>query len=222
MLSANKLNEEIVAMENTSNPQNENVTESAKESTDNIEANESVKTKNQKEDHADEQVEAKGEAHEELVEEEVEASEKKHEEIDYKEKYYYLLAEMQNMQRRNEKEMASLRKFSNEKILKDLVEVIDNFERTLSFIKGDEDEKVKNIVVGIDMISKQFVDSLSKHGLKQIEALGKEFDPNFHEALAQQPAEGKKEMEIIQVHQNGYTLNDRLVRPAKVIVAKNN
>jgi molecular chaperone GrpE len=51
--------------------------------------------------------------------------------------------------------------------------------------------------------------------------MGQEFDPNFHEALAQQPAEGKKEMEVIQVHQSGYTLNDRLLRPAKVIVAKN-
>lgn len=194
-------------MENTTD-QNENVVE------------EKVSETNQ-ETHPDEQVEAKGEAHEELVEEEVEAAEKKHEEVDYKEKYYYLLAEMQNMQKRAEKEKDSLRKFGNEKILKDLVDVIDNFERTLSFIVGDEDEKVKNIVVGIEMINKQFIESLTKHGLKQIDALGKEFDPNFHEALAQQPAEGKKEMEVIQVHQSGYTLNDRLLRPAKVIVAKN-
>lgn len=173
------------------------------------------------ENHSDEQVEVKGEAHEELVEEEVEAAEKKHEEVDYKEKYYYLLAEMQNMQKRAEKEKDSLRKFGNEKILKDMVDVIDNFERTLSFIIGDEDEKVKNIAIGIEMINKQFIESLTKHGLKQIDAIGKEFDPNFHEALAQQPAEGKKDMEVIHVHQNGYTLNDRLLRPAKVVVVKN-
>lgn len=178
-------------------------------------------TETNQENHPDEQVEAKGEAHEELVEEEVEAAEKKHEEVDYKEKYYYLLAEMQNMQKRAEKEKDSLRKFGNEKILNDLVDIIDNFERTLSFIKGDEDEKVKNIVVGIEMINKQFIESLTKHGLKQIDAIGKEFDPNFHEALAQQPAEGKKDMEVIFVHQNGYTLNDRLLRPAKVVVVKN-
>lgn len=142
-------------------------------------------------------------------------------EVDYKEKYYYLAAEMQNMQRRFDKEKSNLLKYGNENILNDLVDVLDNLERTLGFIRADEDEKVKNIVVGIEMINKIFADTLEKHGLKQIEALGKEFDPNFHEALAQQPTEGKKDMEVIQVHQNGYTLNDRVIRPAKVVVAKN-
>jgi molecular chaperone GrpE len=140
---------------------------------------------------------------------------KEKKEEDFKEKYYYLLAEMQNMQKRTEKEKESLRKYGNEKILNDLVDVIDNFERTLSFIKGDEDEKVKNIAIGIEMINKQFIESLEKHGLKQIEALGKEFDPNFHEALAQQPAEGKKDMEVIQVHQNGYTLKRKTYSPGE-------
>jgi molecular chaperone GrpE len=128
---------------------------------------------------------------------------------------------MQNMQRRFDREKESLLKFGSEKILKDMLDVVDNLERTLGFINKDEDEKVKNIVVGIEMISKMFIESLGKHGLKQIDALGKEFDPNFHEALAQQPAEGKANMEIIQVHQNGYTLNERVLRPSKVIVAKN-
>merc|ERR1711976_1160523 len=140
---------------------------------------------------------------------------------EFKEKYYYLSAEMQNMQRRFEKEKENLLKYGSEKILKDMLDVVDNLERTLGFIRNDEDEKVKNIVVGIDMIQKLFIDSLSKHGLKQIEALGEEFDPNFHEALAQQPAEGKPNTEVIQVHQNGYTLNDRVIRAAKVIVVKN-
>lgn len=172
------------------------------------------------EDHADEQVEAKGEPKEEKVEEEVVEAEKKHEQVDYKEKYYYLAAEMQNMQRRFDKEKESLLKFGSEKILKDLLDVVDNFERTLGFIKDDEDEKVKNIAVGIDMIKKQFIETLGKHGLQQVQAMGEVFDPNYHEAMAQQPAEDKKEMEIIQVHQNGYLLNERLLRPAKVVVAK--
>lgn len=140
---------------------------------------------------------------------------------EFKEKYYYLAAEMQNMQRRFDKEKTDLLKYGTEKILNDLLDVVDNFERTLGFIKTDEDEKIKNIVVGIEMIQKQFLESLEKHGLKQVEAIGKKFDPNFHEALAQQPSEGKENMEIIQVHQSGYTLNDRLIRPAKVVVVKN-
>ena len=149
------------------------------------------------------------------------AEELKAKEEDFKEKYYYLAAEMQNMQRRTEKEKDNLLKYGSEKILRDLLEVVDNFERTLGFIKDHEDEKVKNLYVGLDMVSKQFLDTLSKHGLKKVEAIGEEFDPNFHEALAQQPAEDKKDMEVLQVHQEGYTLNERLIRPAKVVVVKN-
>lgn len=140
---------------------------------------------------------------------------------EYKEKYYYLAAEMQNMQRRYEKEKENLHKFGSEKIMKDLVGIMDNFERTLGFIENEEDEKMKTIADGIRMVNKMFLETLEKHGLQKLEALGLDFDPNFHEALAQQPAEGKKDMEIIQVFENGYTLNGRVIRPAKVIVAKN-
>ena len=69
-------------------------------------------------------------------------------------------------------------------------------------------------------VRKQFLDVLSKNGLKDVEAIGKIFDPNFHEAIAKQPAEGKKEDEIVAEYQRGYTLNGRLLRPSKVIVAK--
>ena len=140
---------------------------------------------------------------------------------DFKEKYYYLAAEMQNMQRRFDNEKSNLLKFGSEKILKDILDVVDNLERTLGFIRADEDEKVKNIVVGIEMIEKMFLDTLAKHGLKEIKAEGVEFDPHFHEALAQQPAEGKPNKEIIQVHQKGYILNERVMRPAKVVIVKN-
>lgn len=140
---------------------------------------------------------------------------------EFKDKYYYLAAEMQNMQRRFDKDKENLLKFGSEKILKDLLEVVDNFERTLGFIKNDEDEKVKNIVVGIEMITNQMLTTLEKHGLKQVEAIGKEFDPNFHEAMSTEAKEGVADETITQVHQNGYTLNDRLLRPAKVTIAKN-
>jgi molecular chaperone GrpE len=140
---------------------------------------------------------------------------------DFKEKYYYLAAEMQNLQRRAAKDKENLLKFGNEKILNDMVDVLDNLERTLGFIEKDEDEKVKNIVVGIQMIQKLFLENLGKHGLKTIEALGTEFDPNLHEALAQQPSEDKKNNEVLLVHQGGYTLNGRVLRAAKVVIVKN-
>lgn len=140
---------------------------------------------------------------------------------EYKDKYYYLAAEMQNMQRRFEKEKESLLKFGSEKILKDLLEVVDNFERTLGFIKNDEDQKIKNIVVGIEMITDQMLKALEKHGLRQVDALDKPFDPNFHEAMSTEAKEGVEDETISQVHQNGYTLNERLLRPAKVTIVKN-
>lgn len=139
---------------------------------------------------------------------------------EWKEKYFYIAAEFQNAQKRFEREKENLLKFGSEKILKNLVSVIDNFDRTFDAIKNDEDEKIKNIANGIQMIQKMFIDTLEKEGLKKLNSLGEMFDPNFHEALSQMPAEGKKENEIIQVFEEGYELNGRLIRAAKVILAK--
>ncbi|MBC77075.1 MAG: nucleotide exchange factor GrpE [Halobacteriovoraceae bacterium] len=155
-----------------------------------------------------------------------ETEDKGHDEIkdseNYKDKYYYVVAEMQNMQKRFDREKQNLLKYGNEKVLKDVLDVVDNFERTLGFISDTDDKKVKNIVVGIEMIQKQLLEALEKHGLKKVDAMGESFDPNYHEALGQEESEGKKDEEVIKVHQNGYMLNDRLIRPAKVVIAKNN
>lgn len=146
-------------------------------------------------------------------------TEPKKEEIDYKAKYFYIAAEMDNYRKRMEREKENLLKYGNERVLSDLLDVVDNFERTISMLAPDEDQKVKNIVVGLDMVKKQFSDTLARHGLNVVEAVGKDFDPNFHEALAQEYAEGKKPNEVIKEFQKGYILNGRLLRPAKVIVA---
>ena len=174
---------------------------------------EEINVKGESEANTEAEAEVKATEQEEAV------TEKKEE--DFKEKYFYLAAQMQNMEKRFEREKDNLYKFGNEKVMKDLIDVLDNFERTLGFIEKDEDEKVKNIVVGIEMITKMFLDSLSKHGLKKIEALDQEFDPNFHEALSQRAEEGKENNTIVEVFQNGYTLNDRVLRAAKVIIVKN-
>ncbi len=154
-------------------------------------------------------------------EDNVEVLEPKKEEEDFKAKYLYLAAEMENMRRRYEREKEGLIKYGNEKVLSGLLEVVDNLDRTLEAIANDEDEKIKNIVTGIEMVRNQFLDVLKNNGLDEVKALGEEFDPNFHEALAQQPAEGKKDQEILSVFQKGYLLNGRLLRAAKVIVVKN-
>ncbi len=145
--------------------------------------------------------------------------EPKKEEIDFKAKYFYIAAEMDNYRKRMEREKENLLKYGNEKVLNDLLQVVDNFERTVDMLKSDQDPKVMNIVTGLNMVSKQFLDALTKHGLTPVDSIGKDFDPNFHEAMAQEYAEGKKPNEIIKEFQKGYTLNGRLIRPSKVIVA---
>ncbi len=145
--------------------------------------------------------------------------EPKKEEVDFKAKYYYVAAELDNYRKRMEREKENLLKYGNERVLNDLLQVVDNFERTVDMLKGDQDPKVKNIVTGLNMVTKQFIDTLTKHGLTPVDSVGKDFDPNFHEAMAQEYAEGKKPNEIIKEFQKGYTLNGRLIRAAKVVVA---
>lgn len=145
--------------------------------------------------------------------------EPKKEEVDYKAKYFYIAAEMDNYRKRMEREKENLLKFGNERVMSDLIQVVDNFDRMIDMLRPDEDQKIKNMVTGLDMVRKQFLDTLSKHGLSTVEAVGKDFDPNFHEALAQEYAEGKKPNEVIKEFQKGYTLNGRLVRPSKVVVS---
>ncbi len=145
--------------------------------------------------------------------------EAKKEEVDYKAKYFYVAAEMDNYRKRMEREKENLLKYGNERVLSDLLQVVDNFERTTEMLKNDQDPKVKNLVAGLNMVNKQFLDTLGKHGLTAVEAVGKDFDPNFHEAIAQEYVEGKKPNEVVKEFQKGYTLNGRLVRAAKVAVS---
>jgi molecular chaperone GrpE len=172
---------------------------------------------NEKSDDSKENKDAKDASAETTVE--TPEVEPKKEEIDFKAKYFYVAAEMDNYRKRMEREKENLLKYGNERVLSDLLDVVDNFERTIEMLKHDDDSKMKNVVTGLDMVKKQFIDALSKHGLTPVDSIGKEFNPNFHEAIAQEYAEGFKPNHIIKEFQKGYTLNGRLVRPAKVVVA---
>lgn len=156
-----------------------------------------------------------------VVDEEKEKVESKGDEekgVDFKAKFYYLAAELDNIQKRNQREKDNLIKYGNEKILTDLISVVDNLERTIEALQNDEDEKVKNIVTGVEMIRGQFLDVLKKYGLTPVEALGKAFDPNFHEAISQKDVDGKEENEVLEEFQKGYVLNGRLLRASMVVV----
>lgn len=173
------------------------------------------------EQNEEKKAEAKAEATEE-VQAEAETEKKEapaKEEVDWKSKYYYLAADYENFRKRAEKERDDVRKFGSQNILTDILQVVDNFERTTDMLKSDQDPKIKNIVTGIDMVNKQLLDTLNKYGLEQIQAVGKDFDPHFHEAMSQEYAEGKKPNEVIKEFQKGYILNGRVIRPSKVVVS---
>lgn len=183
------------------------------------EGHEELKAQEVSPEEAEEQEESLSEDTDESASET--SPQKAQEEVDFKQKYYYLAAEMENMRKRFDREKQNLLKFGNERILSDLIEVIDNLDRTLDALEGEVDSKIKNIIVGVDMVRKQFIETLKNNGVERIEALGEKFDPNFHEAMSQQPADDKEEDTIINEFQKGYMLNGRLLRPSKVIVVKN-
>ena len=124
-------------------------------------------------------------------------------------------SEMINSNRRKEEECNRLMKYKNEDIILDLLQVVDNFERALSVKSTDE-----NYQKGFDMIYAGLRSVLDKYEVKEIECLGLEFDPSLHQAVLTDHIEGKKDNEIIEVMQKGYTYKDKVIRPAMVKVNK--
>ncbi|HAZ12790.1 MAG: nucleotide exchange factor GrpE [Bdellovibrionales bacterium GWA2_49_15] len=160
------------------------------------------------------------ESKENVKEELAEVKEIKKEEIDYKSKYFYIAAEMDNMRKRFDREREGIVKYGTDKLLSALVPVLDNFDRTIEAVANDEDVKVKNLRKGIEMIRQQFVQVLEDNGLKSVSSIGKKFDPNFHEALTQEESDAHEEGTILREYEKAYVLNGRLLRAAKVVIAK--
>lgn len=136
---------------------------------------------------------------------------------DQQSKYLYLYAEFETYKKRAIKERSDLIKFGYESISKELLSAVDNFERALEH--ADKTTDVKNLVLGIKMVHQQVKDTLSKFGIVPIETVGQKFDPEKHEAIAQDPSSDKQPGTITQEQQKGYTLHGRLLRPARVVVA---
>lgn len=142
---------------------------------------------------------------------------------DFKNKYYYLAAEMDNLIKRHSKEKDHLLKYGHEKILFSLLDIMDNLDRTLHVLvedAKDSQDAMKSITTGIEMVKTKFEKILVDNGLERIKTLEQDFDPRIHEAMSKQEKENKKENEIIAEYQKGYLLNGRLLRAAKVVIAK--
>ena len=135
---------------------------------------------------------------------------------DAEEKALRSQAELINYRKRKDEETARILKFANEDLVMELLPVIDNFERALIASKDAEPK----VLEGITMIYNSFVNALNKYGVKEIEAMGKIFDENYHNAVMTDSVPDKKENEIIDVLQKGYMLKDKVIRPAMVKVNK--
>ena len=136
------------------------------------------------------------------------------------ERYMRLMAEFQNFKRRVAKEKSDIHAYANEKIVGDLLPVLDNFERALEMAGKDQEKKDDPFMEGMDKVYKQLLDELEKLGVKPIEALGADFDPNLHNAVMQEDTEDYESGKVCKELQKGYTLNDSVVRHSMVSVAK--
>ena len=129
-----------------------------------------------------------------------------------------IAAEMVNTLRRKDEETNRLLKYSNESLITELLPVIDNFERALNVDATSND--IESYQKGMTMIYNSLKNILEKFEVKEIEAIDKEFDPSYHQAVMQEEKEGTKENIVIEVLQKGYTYKDKVIRPAMVKVSK--
>lgn len=155
---------------------------------------------------------------EEIVEEEPQVDELTQKYEDLNNKYIRLAADFDNFRKRTLAEKEELSKFTTVEVLKKIVTVLDTFDRAQEQLKDiDNCETVKQ---SYEIAYKQLVDTLGKMGLSEIEALGADFNPNEHEAITQVPTDEYAPDTVAMVAQKGYKLEDRVVRPALVGVAK--
>ena len=132
-------------------------------------------------------------------------------------KYLRLMAEFQNYKKRVAKEKSDIHSYANEKIVTELLEVLDNFERALA---TDNSTDVEGYAQGMKLIFDQLLGVLTKSGLVEVKALGEEFDPNMHNAVMTADSEEYDSNKVCSVLQKGYTLNGKVIRPSMVTVAK--
>ena len=128
-------------------------------------------------------------------------------------------AEIENLRRRTEQDVEKAHKFALEKFSKDILNTIDNLERALATPANKEDESVKALFDGVELTLKELVSTVGRFGVEAVGVVGEAFNPDLHQAISMQPAEGFETNQISVVLQKGYTLNGRVIRPAMVMVA---
>ena len=132
------------------------------------------------------------------------------------EKYLRAVADFDNYKKRALKDKADAIKYGNEDLIKDILPFMDSLDRALEHDTGD----IKTFKDGVALIQDQLLCCLKKHGVERIDTEGKDFDPNFHEALMQMDSEQHDDNKIVSEMEKGYLLNGRLIRPSRVCVCK--
>ncbi|MCC7572629.1 MAG: nucleotide exchange factor GrpE [Candidatus Methanofastidiosum sp.] len=132
-------------------------------------------------------------------------------------------ADFQNLKKRTEKEKDDTRKYALQDVIMGILNVLDHIERGIKVYKDSEKDILDRgeVLKGMELIYKDLRDVLSTHGLCEIECVGKEFDPYYHEALATTCSEETEDNTVVEEFQKGYILNDRVIRPSRVKVTKN-
>lgn len=130
-----------------------------------------------------------------------------------------LSAEFDNLRKRTQKEKEEFVKYANEKLIVDMIDIMESLERGLENAKGSNNRD--KLIEGMELIYKQFRNVLEKNGLVPIKALGEKFDPYKHEAMMQTPSEDNEEDTILEEFSRGYMLNNKVIRYSKVRVSKN-
>jgi len=133
-------------------------------------------------------------------------------------KYLRVSADLENYKKRASREMDDLRKYANQSLVKDLLPVLDNLELAVKSSKETENGD-DHLIDGVELIRKEILKVFEKFNIQQIDALGKAFDPRFHEAVMREETSKYNENTVINELQKGYLMHDRLVRPSMVVVA---
>src|SRR5262245_26123494 len=143
---------------------------------------------------------------------------------EYKDRWMRGLAEMENLRRRTEREVTDARVYGITQFARDVVVVADNMERALQALddelRAKADAGVKALLDGVELTERELLKVLEKHGVKRLEPKGQKFDPHRHQAMFEVPDETVPPGTVVQVVQAGYTIGDRVLRPAMVGIAK--
>jgi molecular chaperone GrpE len=146
------------------------------------------------------------------------------ESADHKDRWLRTLAEMENLRRRTEREVADARTYGVTTFARDILAVADNMQRAMQALDAELREKaeagVKALLDGVELTERELLHVLEKHGVKKIEPMGEKFDPNFHQAMYEVPDGTVPAGTGVPVVQPGYTIGERVLRPALVAIAK--